>query len=337
MNKILAAAAACLTLIAGACSSSGDSADPAESTTSSTTVTTAAPDVTTSARPAASTTTVPSAGLECVGDDWKMIDAGPLSFFVPADVIDQNAQGIDSLYGQFRGGGIDLAFDYGWFSPGLEEVERLGATVQTVSLGGVEGAFGTADTSGTDYDRDFITHLAVASIPSAEPSTLLWMGAGYDDAALTATAECIVATVRFGDADQPLKGEAPAEVTVERAADLGQIQPELAVGTVRLWISNQSFEDDPVVVSISVDGAALVEETLFVEGQHNWVPFDIAGLVPGEHSITATSSTGAGHVATFTLPEDEPRWLVLDYWFYPEDADGRFFSFTESDHAVAFA
>lgn len=128
-----------------------------------------------------------------------------------------------------------------------------------------------------------------------------------------------------------------SELTVERGNPLGQNQGGLSPGEVKLWVSNQSFEDDPVEIVISVDGVEIIAEAFEVKGQHNWIPFDLKGLDPGPHTLTVTSSTGVEQTETFTAVAEEPRWLVLDYWYYLDDAKGRYFSFAEFDHPVAFA
>lgn len=124
---------------------------------------------------------------------------------------------------------------------------------------------------------------------------------------------------------------------VEEGPPLGQRQTEPAPGMVRLWVSNQSFEDDPVRLTISIDGTPVVNDDFEVQGQHNWIPFDISGLTPGAHAIVAESDTGAQHLGEFTVLVGEARWLVLDYWYYPDSSEGRYFTLTESDHAVGFA
>ena len=127
------------------------------------------------------------------------------------------------------------------------------------------------------------------------------------------------------------------ELTVSRASSLGEPQTELEAEVVRLWVSNQSFEDDPVAITIRIDGNLVVDDSFAVEGQHNWIAFDIEGLPPGEHALAAESDTGARTEGTFTLPTGESRWLVADYWYYPDDSEGRFFTLSESDEPVAFA
>lgn len=131
--------------------------------------------------------------------------------------------------------------------------------------------------------------------------------------------------------------DSSSSLIVERGAALGQQQSTPAPGEVKLWVSNQSFEDDPVHLSVSIGDTLIIEDDFKVEGQHNWIAFDIRGLEPGVHPIRAESDTGAHYAGEFTVLDHEPRWLVLDYWHYPEEPSGRHFSFNESDHAVAFA
>jgi hypothetical protein len=124
---------------------------------------------------------------------------------------------------------------------------------------------------------------------------------------------------------------------VEPGPSVGEAQVDPEPGEVQLWVSNQSFEDDPVSITVRVDGIPVVGEPFSVEGQHNWQSFLIRGLAPGDHTVTAESDTGATSSWTFDLPADEPRWLVVDYWYYPDEAEGRHFTFQESDEPVAFA
>lgn len=124
---------------------------------------------------------------------------------------------------------------------------------------------------------------------------------------------------------------------VEPGPSAGEQQVDPRAGEVKLWVSNQSFEDDPVDIMVRLDGIPVVSDAFLVEGQHNWQGFMIGGLAPGDHTVTAESDTGATGTWTFTLPADEPRWLVVDYWYYPDEAEGRHFTFLESDEPVAFS
>jgi len=101
-----------------------------------------------------------------------------------------------------------------------------------------------------------------------------------------------------------------------------------------LYVSNQSFEDATVKITVTIDGEVVIDQDFAVEGQHNWIEFTPA-LEPGDHTMTATSNTGAELTVDLVLPEDEPRWAVLDYWHAPEEGPRRF-TFNISDEPLAF-
>lgn len=164
---------------------------------------------------------------------------------------------------------------------------------------------------------------AVTEVPSGETSAPVSTGASTPAGGPVGTAP-------------PGSSALPARFTVTPGPPVGQVQTEPGPGEVKLWLSNQSFTDDPVAVSIVIDGEPALDADLEVMGQHNWIPFEVGGLNPGLHTITARSDTGAEFTGTFTLPAGEPRWLVLDYWFSPGDVEGRRFVLDEFDHAVAF-
>ena len=138
-------------------------------------------------------------------------------------------------------------------------------------------------------------------------------------------------------ADQFLRGDPITSFDTTADSNVGDPQAEPEAGQVKLWVSNQSFEDDPVAITVEIDGVQVVDDSFEVGGQHNWFSFMIDGLEPGEHTLSATSDTGATFEATFTLPPDEPLWMVVDYWYYPDDAEGRHFTFRESDEPIYFS
>lgn len=85
----------------------------------------------------------------------------------------------------------------------------------------------------------------------------------------------------------------------------------------------------------SIDGVVVVDEAFAVEGQHNWIAFEL-DVSPGDHILTATSNTGAQLTVEFTTKAGQPRWTVVDYWWYPEDGP-RKFTFDIHDEPIAFA
>ena len=125
-------------------------------------------------------------------------------------------------------------------------------------------------------------------------------------------------------------------VTVSEPTGVGAAQDEVAVGEVRLWVSNQSFDDDPVSITIRIDGEVVVDDSFAVGSQHNSVSFDIAGLSSGLHEMVAESDTGARTDGSFTLPDGDSRWLVADYWYDAGEPADRYFTRSESDEPVYF-
>ena len=129
-------------------------------------------------------------------------------------------------------------------------------------------------------------------------------------------------------------GPSPAPSPSTPAAEIRVVEEDEA--DLQLWVSNQSFEDDPVEVTIAIDGVEVVSEPFEVEGQHSWILFPVMAP-PGEHVLTATSDTGATLEQRFTLPEQGLRYAVVDYWFYPNEKAGRHFSWLIQKRPVGFA
>ncbi len=80
-----------------------------------------------------------------------------------------------------------------------------------------------------------------------------------------------------------------------------------------LYVSNQSFEDGDVGLKLTVDGVTVVDGEFHVEGQHSWIRFPL-DLLPGRHSLSAESDTGATLTESFEVPGNEPRYAVVNYW-----------------------
>ena len=128
-----------------------------------------------------------------------------------------------------------------------------------------------------------------------------------------------------------LAATASSGVVVTKWPDIGEIQREVPDGAAHVFVSNQSFDDDPVHLTISIDDTQVIVSDFHVEGQHTWVGFLLTGLEPGPHVLHAMSDTGVEESFEFEVLADAPRHLVLNYWFYPGDDAGRHFEFTASD------
>jgi hypothetical protein len=113
--------------------------------------------------------------------------------------------------------------------------------------------------------------------------------------------------------------------------------------SLTLLVSNQSFADDPVRITVRVDGAVVVDDDFFVGSQHNWRTFDLA-VTPGDHLVSLTSDTDVEWETTLAVPGDGHRWAAAAYWYQPAaPADTRAasatgeFSFVVDDEPIATA
>jgi len=116
---------------------------------------------------------------------------------------------------------------------------------------------------------------------------------------------------------------------------------ETSASEVMFYVSNQSFEDSEVGLVVKIGGKTVVDRNFDVGNQHNWIPF-LVRLAPGEHTLEASSSTGATYTATFDVGDPVIRYAVLDYWYYPpsDNASGaapRGFTFMIQDDPIGFA
>ena len=119
-------------------------------------------------------------------------------------------------------------------------------------------------------------------------------------------------------------GSPPAAIRIveEHRADL------------HLWVSNQSFKDNPVILTISIDGTELVDQSFEVGSQHNWILFPVS-LPPGQHVLNVASETGTEMRQRFTSHATEARYAAVDYWNYA-DKHGRHITWRIQSHKMAF-
>ena len=117
--------------------------------------------------------------------------------------------------------------------------------------------------------------------------------------------------VLAGCGDTQAAGPAPhAEV---RAPDADVRLVEEGPADLVLHVSNQSFDDKTVRLSVAVDGVTVVDGDFHVEGQHNWVTFELS-MPAGVHEITAETDSGASLTESFRVPGDAARYAVVDHW-----------------------
>jgi hypothetical protein len=124
---------------------------------------------------------------------------------------------------------------------------------------------------------------------------------------------------------------APPPITISPIERVPSGQP------VTLYVSNQSFAEPTVPITIVIDGNQVVSDSFKVESQHNWKLFNLS-LATGTHELVAAAPNGTTLTMTITVT-DAPRWLVVNYWYNPDDTSNntRFLELTDSDKPVLFA
>lgn len=101
---------------------------------------------------------------------------------------------------------------------------------------------------------------------------------------------------------------------------------------VHLWVSNQSFDVDPVDIQIYVDEQQVVCDSFRVESQHTWILFELE-LDEGEHSLKAVGLDGQVALAeTFTVSNE--HWGLVEFW---TEEERNFFTFHVQDEPIYFA
>lgn len=108
-----------------------------------------------------------------------------------------------------------------------------------------------------------------------------------------------------------------SEVTAADAAVklVGEAEADLV-----LHVSNQSFDDEEVRLTVTIDGVTVVDGVFRVEDQHNWVTFPLA-LASGVHEIAAESDSGATMRESFQVRRGKTRYAVIDHWTEDGSAD----------------
>lgn len=89
-----------------------------------------------------------------------------------------------------------------------------------------------------------------------------------------------------------------------------------------LMVSNQSHLDDPVVLTVEIDGADVLSQPFEVRSQHHFVRFPLR-LGSGAHQLKVSSDTGVVRQEQFTLPTSgDKQYAAIAYYNYA-DEDGK--------------
>lgn len=98
------------------------------------------------------------------------------------------------------------------------------------------------------------------------------------------------------------------------APGVREAQPtQVAGANVFVDVSNQSFDDPDVHITMRVADLTPIDASFPVEGQHHWVGYQLR-LAPGDHALEFTSDSGAAHTVEITVPDDAPVYVFTNYW-----------------------
>ncbi|MEX1230464.1 MAG: hypothetical protein WEB58_09495 [Planctomycetaceae bacterium] len=87
-------------------------------------------------------------------------------------------------------------------------------------------------------------------------------------------------------------------------------------GNFMLYVSNQSFEINPVDVRVTIDGELVVSDDFRVGTQHTFVPFTLS-LSEERHQVHIWSEKGDAELSKeFELKDHDVG--VITFWYYPK-------------------
>jgi hypothetical protein len=103
-----------------------------------------------------------------------------------------------------------------------------------------------------------------------------------------------------------------------------RVLPQDPNGNFVLYVSNQSFDINPVDVTIYIDGQRAIQSQFDVKGnrtpQHNWIQHTFR-LPAGKHVLKAVSKNGDATLESEFEIKDR-HWAAIDYWYYPKVTGG---------------
>lgn len=115
--------------------------------------------------------------------------------------------------------------------------------------------------------------------------------------------------VRWGDGD----GDGyTAEIRNFSVEPPGAIEPREERSVV-LTVSNQSYGDPDVHVTIEGDDETIVDGSFDVGNQHVFVGYEI-DLPPGTHALRIASDSGAEATESIDVGTDGPTYVTVTYW-----------------------
>ena len=85
-----------------------------------------------------------------------------------------------------------------------------------------------------------------------------------------------------------------------------------------LWVSNQSYTDKNVDVTVALDGVVIIDRSFHVGDQHNYIEHRIQ-LGEGTHILDASTVIDGQNIELseeFSIEPGQQRYAGLNYWHY---------------------
>ncbi len=115
-----------------------------------------------------------------------------------------------------------------------------------------------------------------------------------------------------GETVEPAEGSQTVGGFPQKLAEL----PQGGEIPFHLVVSNQSFDTNPVLIEIYVDGSRVITGDFEVMGQHSFHNFDFT-TTPGTHHVRAVTIDGIQIEEDVQLTAE--MWGIITFWHYATD------------------
>ena len=129
-----------------------------------------------------------------------------------------------------------------------------------------------------------------------------------------------------------LKSELDEKKKLDKKVE--NLLPQNENGNFVLYVSNQSFAQTPIDVTIHINGKRAISSEFNVGNQHNWVKH-IFSLQPGKHKLIIASNQGEATLEK-EFEINGKRWSAIAYWYYPKKDGKKHFSFQIQNKPIYF-
>jgi hypothetical protein len=137
------------------------------------------------------------AETNCPGVTWQRVQASAFSFSVPSDFTETQVQPIDSEVGVWtNSAGIEVSFDYGWYSGSISEM--TGAVVEAIDYSGFRGELAILKAVGAEVTTNMVgVYFGELLADEGDQWNRLGMVVAHDDPNDELIGRCIVGSIEW--------------------------------------------------------------------------------------------------------------------------------------------